>query len=299
MSKTIPAVLQTHKNLTTTTLCRLLRIVCKDGTEIGFTSLDVDVSYNAGAGVLVYRSANGFTMSRLSSAAGTGVDNADFQGIIADLSSLGITEAQIRAGKLDYADGYCYEVNYNDLTAGRHENIARGKNGETAMNGELFNAEFRSLSQLLKQSTTQLTSLTCRVKYGSTKCGAAFAWTSGSVTAVSVGEPDRIFTDSASVEAVDYYVPGVIEWLTGDNSDGGSSKQVEIEQNTSGVFTLARPLYFPIVIGDTYRRRIDCPKTKAGCQDVRRARFPNNFRGEHLIPVEREGELLTPGAGMK
>lgn len=293
--KSIPVALQSHKALPVTTLCRLLKVTCKDGTVFGFTSLDIDVSYDDlsdTGGPVTYRSAQGFTASRIASAAGTGVDNADLNGIIADTESLGITEEQIRAGKLDYADGLCYEVNYLDLTAGRHEIIGRGKLGEVVMQGEAFKAEFRSLSQILRQNTTQVTSLTCRTTYGSTQCGATLAWTAGSVTATSVLEPDRIFTDSTSAEATDYYVPGVVEWLTGDNAGA----QVEVEQNTAGVFTLARPLYFPIQIGDTYRRRIDCPKTVAACKV--RGQFPNNFRGEHLIPVDRQDEILVPGAGL-
>lgn len=295
--KSIPVALQSHKALPVTTLCRLLKIVCKDGTVLGFTSLDIDVDYDDlsdTGGAVTYRSAQGFTASRIASAAGTGVDNADLNGIVADTDALGITEEQIRAGKLDYADGWCYEVNYLDLTAGRHEVIGRGKLGEVTMRGEAFKAEFRSLSQILRQNTTQLTSLTCRTTYGSTQCGATLSWDAVTVTAVSIAEPDRIFTDSARLEAADYYVPGVARWLTGDNAGA----EVEVEQNTAGVFTLARPLYFPIQIGDTAEVRIDCPKTVAGCKDSRRNQFPNNFRGEHLIPVDRADELLTPGAGL-
>jgi uncharacterized phage protein (TIGR02218 family) len=293
--KTIPSALLTHKGLPVTTLCRLMKVVCKDATVFGFTTLDIDVEYDDQtdtAGPVTYRSLTGAAPSRISSAAGTGVDNADFAGILADLDTLGLTEEQVRAGKLDYADAYVYEVNYNDLTAGRHEIIARGKVGEVTISGEAFTAEFRSLSQLLRQNTTQVTSLTCRTQYGSTQCGATLSWDAVTITGVSIAEPDRIFTDSARTEAADYYVPGVFRVLTGDNAGA----EVEVEQNSAGVFTLARPLYFPLQVGDTGEVRIDCPKTVAGCKD--RGQFPNNFRGEHLIPVDREGELLTPGAGL-
>jgi uncharacterized phage protein (TIGR02218 family) len=274
-----------------------LKVTSKAGVVFGLTSLDEDVEYddlNDTGGEITYRSVTGFSMSRLSSTAGTGVDNAELYGVVADLEALGMTEEQIRAGQLDYADAWCYEVNYNDLTAGRHEIIGRGKVGEVSMLGEAFVQEFRSLSQLLRQNTTKLTSLTCRAVYGSNQCGASLSWTNSTITGVSIAEPRRIFTDSTSAEADDYYVPGVIEVLDGPNQGA----QVEIEQNTAGVFTLARELYFPLTVGVSYRRRIDCPKTVAGCKDSRRNRFPNDFRGEHLIPVDREGELLTPGAGL-
>lgn len=293
--KTIPSALQTHKDLETTTLCRLLLIILKDGTtKIGFTNLDIDVAYNNGNGSVTYRAANGFTPSRISSQSGTSVDNADLVGILADLSTLGVTEQQVRAGVLDYAEAWCYEINYNDLTSGRHEIIERGKLGQVTMDGEQFVAEFRSLMQILKQGITKVTSLTCRAKYGSTECGATKVWNTYTVTAVDATEPDRIYTASAMVEAADHYVPGVAEWLTGSNT----GKQVDVSAFASGRVTLIEPVYFPIVIGDTFRIRIDCPKTVDGCKDSRRNRYPNSFRGEPFIPIGREGEILTPGAGL-
>lgn len=310
--KTIPIDLQAHKDLETTTLCRLLLIILKDGTtKIGFTSLDIDVAYNNGDGSVTYRSAQGFTPSRISSQAGTSVDNADLVGILADLDTLGVTEEQVRAGVLDYADAWCYEINYNDLTTGRHEIIARGKLGQVTMDGEQFVAEFRSLMQILKQQITQVTSLTCRAKFGSQPigtgggaieerypCGKTPTWANYTVTAVDGTEPDRIFTASAMTEAASYYVPGVVEWLTGDNA----GRQVDVAAFASDVVTMIEPVYFPVVIGDTFRIRQDCTKdwndASHGCLYHWGSNRALHFRGEPIIPVGREGEILTPGAGL-
>jgi uncharacterized phage protein (TIGR02218 family) len=291
--KSIPAALLTHKAQQTTTLCRLLKLTYKNGTVRGFANLDEDVPYDDGDGVLIYRSAQGFTPSRFASSAGSGVDNADLVGLIADLASLGVTEHEVRNGILDYAAAVCYEINYEDLTAGRHEIIATGNAGQAAMRGEQFAVEFRSLSQRFKQNTTKRTSLTCRVAYGSTQCGATLAWVSANVSAVDGTEPDRIFTCSSLAQATDYFVPGVVEVVNGENEGA----QMEVVAFVSGgVITLARPLYWPMAVNDDIRIRIDCPKTPDGCRDSRRNRWPNDFRGEHLIPIGREEELLTPGA---
>lgn len=298
MSKVIPAQLLTHKALQTTTLCRLLKVRCKDGTLFGFANLDQDVAYNdnSGDGSITYKSANGFTPMRLASAAGTSVDNTDLAGVVADLSAFGITEEQIRSGLLDYADAYVYEVNYNDLTTGRHETKARGNCGNVTNSGEEFRAEFRSLTQRYKQALGKVTSITCRAQFGDADCGKSFTWVAGTVTAVSGTEPDRIFTDSSLAQAASYFVPGVMEWLTGDNA----GLQVEVETFASGVVSMSLPTYFNVAIGDTFRIRQDCSKewddATHGCLYHWSTARPSHFRGEPHIPLGQEGALGTPGA---
>ena len=298
MSKVIPAALLSHKALPTTTLCRLLKVKCKNGTLFGFANLDTDITYNdnSGDGAIVYKSANGFTPMRLSAAAGTSVDNTDLAGVVADLSAYGITEQQIRSGILDYANAYVYEVNYNDLTTGRHETKARGNCGNVTNSGEEFRAEFRSLTQRYKQPLGKVTSITCRAQFGDTQCGKPLTWVAGTVTAVSGTEPDRIFTASALTQAASYFVPGVVEWLTGNNA----GLQVEVETFAAGVVSISLPSFFSVAIGDTFRIRQDCTKVWAdathGCLYHWGTARPSHFRGEPLIPLGQEGALGTPGA---
>ncbi len=62
--KTIDATLLTHLAEEATTTCLLVRVECVGvyaGTILGFTDLDIDVTYNDGAGSVVYDSDNGFT----------------------------------------------------------------------------------------------------------------------------------------------------------------------------------------------------------------------------------------------
>ena len=44
--KQIPAALVSHYQLDATTTCLLARILCKDGTLIGRTTLDADLTYD-------------------------------------------------------------------------------------------------------------------------------------------------------------------------------------------------------------------------------------------------------------
>lgn len=293
MSKTIPSALLSHKAQEVTTRTWLLRLVLRDGTEYGFTELDRDVTYDAGGGALTYLAAHGFTPSNIASNASLGVDNADLTGLFADVDTAGaISEVDVRAGRLDFAEVWVYEVNWADLSMG-HEIVARGTVGEVRVEDGQYRAEFRSLAQQLKQTVTELYSLTCRAGFGDARCGVDLEaeWVEGAVTAVGA-ELDLVFTDTSLTQATGYFVPGLLEWLTGDNA----GRSVEVEAFAVGVVTLRFPVYYPIQIGDTFRIRRDCDKRLATCRD----RFSNvlNFRGEPHIPVADEGSISTPGASL-
>lgn len=298
--KSIPIALQGHYDEGATTTCLLTRVACKDGTVIGFTSLDADLTYDDGLGPVVYRASNGFEMDRMQETADLAVDNTDLRGwVTAD----GITEAQIRSGLFDYARVRIYRVNYLDLSAG-HEVIAAGTAGETKFSRGGFAIEFRSFTQQLKQTISNAYSLTCRAKFGSQPigtggeqpeerfpCGKTWTWTAATVTAVDALEPDRVFTVSGLASAI---VPGVVEVLTGQNAGA----QMEVDGFDAGELTLSLPLPYVLAPGDTLRYREDCSKVwddaTAGCLHHWGTERPLHFRGEPFIPVD--GKSSVPGA---
>jgi len=291
--KTIPAQLLAHEALTVTTLCLLAKVECVGtyaGTILSFASLDIDVDYDDGDGTLTYSAQNGFTPKRLAQSAGQTVDNSELDGVIRDT---GITMAQVRAGLFQSAKLTIYRVNYNDLTAGRHEVVAYGRAGETKFANDQWVTEFRSLSQLLKQPISQPYSLTCRAQFGDARCGESLVWTNGTVSSLGT-ETDREFSDVTLSSNTGYYSDhgGVVEWLTGDNTGA----QMEVEEFTSSsagsVIALSIPMPYAIQVGDTFRIRRDCDKKFSTCKDV----YANtlNFRGENLIPVD--GTVMVPGA---
>lgn len=296
--KSIPLAFRGHLALDHTSWTLLLKVVCKDGTILGFTFLDEDVIYDDGGGPLLYRADQGFMPERLQSKADLGVDNTELQGWY---SVAGVTEARIRAGLFDFARVWIYRVNFLDLSQGR-EIWAAGTLGESVYSETGWTTEFRSLSQQLKQPLCKLTSLTCRARFGSKPigtvgapfterkpCNKELVWASGTVTSVGV-ETDRIFTDSSRPEANGFYEPGVVEWLTGANAGA----QIEVYTFAADQFTLLLPMPYPIQPGDTYRVRQDCDKTFEMCK-TRHNNTLNN-RSEHLTPVEDSASIMVPGA---
>ena len=288
--KAIPLALQQHLVGGALTVCVLMRVRCVgrwEGRVMGFTNLDAPITYDDGAGPLVYSPDNGFTPQRVEHAADFGVDNSEAIGWVSDT---GLTRQQITAGIFDYAEVTVYRVNYLDLSQG-HEIVLYGTLGQTQIDGIRWQAELRSLMQQAKQPIGQVYSLTCRARFGDQRCGLPLAWTEGTVTGLG-SDSERIFAATSLTQASGYFTLGIVRWLSGDNAGA----EMEIDDHApGGQIRLALPLGFPIRVGDQFKIRQDCDKAFATCKAKNNAL---NFRGEHLTPVAERG-LQTPGAYVK
>lgn len=303
MRKYIPAALQAHYEAEAVTVTLIMRIRTKTGQVYGFTDLDVAVWYDPAAydpgntgddwGMIEHKALNGgFSMSRMEGAANLTVDNAEMTILPGDES---ITPQQMLAGFFDSADVRVYRVNYMDLSMG-HECYAVGKLGQTKVSENYGMLEFLSLVSQLKQPEAELQTIQCRHIFGGPGCPKEYTWTDGEVDAVDPDQPHRIFADSSLTPGDDFYVPGVVEWLTGENA----GLQMDVEQNTAGTFALMLPMGYRIEIGDTFRVRQDCTKlwgdAEKGCLyhwGEERYRY---FGGFPDIPVADAGTGGIPGA---
>lgn len=303
LKKFIPPQLAEHYKSSAVTVTHIMRIRTKSGHVYGFTDLDVGLRYDPSAydpggtgddwGDIEHAALNGgFSLSRLEGAADLSTDNAEVSILPGDDS---ITPQQLMAGFLDSADVRVYRLNYMDTSMG-HECIGVGKLGNARVSENTGFLEFLSLVNQLKQPEAELQTIPCRHVFGGPNCPKAFTWTDGEVSAVDGDEPHRIFADSNLTPADDEFVPGVVEWLTGDNA----GLQMDVEQNTAGTFALALPMGYTIKIGDTFRVRPDCTKlwgdAAKGCLfhwDADRYRY---FGGFPHIPVADGGAAMIPGA---
>lgn len=286
--KSIPAPLQADYDLETTTTCLLAKVECLGmfaGLVFGFTNLDIDVTYDDDSGdpPLLYECENGFLAKQYRSSSNGDIDNSEIDGLI---SAGGITEAMIRAGLFRSAKITIYRVNFENLTAGRHEVVEYGRIGKPRYTRGGWTNEFRSLMQLLRQPIGMCYGIPCNWQFGDENCQAPLVWTAGTVTAVGV-EADMDFEDSSDVEPDGFYAPGVTRWITGNNAGA----EMEIEEHVTGVFRLSLPLPHPIEVGDTYERRDDCDKLFETCRDEKNNK--PQFGGHNLMPVD--GNATIPG----
>lgn len=290
--RNVPAALQAKLDSRTTTLCMLLRITPVSGDAFGLSSTNVDVDYDDGNGTITYVSQAGFDPSAVAFTSGTGVDNSE-AGILfgtADSLVLGITEEMVDSGYLDEARYILYLIDYLDHPSGEHVEVASGKVGDIMKRRNAARVECRSRTQQLAQKgVCETGSITCRATFGDATTGCGFdistTWVSGTVTFVH--ETDRQF-DTDLTDPVNTYAPGLVEWLTGDNT--GRSYEVE-SYDATGIVTLAHPVYYDVQSGDTFRIRKECPKTRAACVAFGQIL---NFRGEPDTPEAESRSNQTP-----
>lgn len=268
--KTISAALATHLAGEVTTLATCWKATLSDGTVFGFTNHTDDLTVSA----QIYRASTGQSATAIASNSDLAVDNLD---VIGFLDSSVITEADINAGRWDYASIEIFQVNYADLTQGTLKQRA-GRLGEIRLSRSEFIAELRGLAQNLQQIIGQIYSASCRADFGDARCGLTLASYTFSGT-VTTGASTRVFTDSGRGEASDYFGAGKVTWVTGANA----GYSMEIKSFAAGVFTLQLPMAQTITAGDTYTASAGCRKRfDTDCK----TKFSNvvNFRGEPHVP---------------
>ena len=196
MSRVISPELLAHLKQPATTACYLLKIMPKraDVPVFGLTTLDADVTFDDGTGSLVYKAKRGYTSFDLDTRADLGVDNSEASGLLAEYPADGVTAEGIARGDYDSARFVQYLVNYEDLTMD-FIILNSGQVGQVKMLNDLTcKIELRSLTQILKQlSIIEVTSITCRAKFGDERCKMPLLWYNAEVDTVGA-EPDRTFT---------------------------------------------------------------------------------------------------------
>jgi uncharacterized phage protein (TIGR02218 family) len=123
--KQISLQLQAHLASEVTTLATCWKLTCHDEVTLGFTDHDVDITFDD----MLYQAQTGFTPSAIESSSSLRVDNLDVEGL---LSAGSVTEADIMAGKYDFAEIEIFQLNYKDLTQGCLK-LRRGWLGEVSL----------------------------------------------------------------------------------------------------------------------------------------------------------------------
>lgn len=269
--KTIGSGLAAHLALPTTTLATLWKITRADGQVFGFTDHDADLTY---AGVR-YAAAQGYEPSEIQTSGRLNVDNLEVVGF---LDAVGITQADLEAGKWDYARVEVARVNRSDLSQGVLY-LRCGEFGQVNVRDGRFVVELRGLMQFLQRNIGRVTAPNCDAKLGDARCGVNLValTVAGTVTTATSRQQ---FTDSALAQAAHYFRYGLVTWLTGENAGA----RMEVKSFASGgIVTLQLPMIGDVVVGDTFTIAPGCDKVRDGdCI----TKFSNavNFRGFDLVP---------------
>jgi uncharacterized phage protein (TIGR02218 family) len=272
--KTISAGLAAHLAAETTSIATCLKITRTDAQVFGFTDHDRDLDVSG----TTYRSTLGYTRSAIVTEAALNVDNLDVRGF---LDPLGLSEADILAGKWDFATVNLFAVNWADLTQGTLK-LRRGALGEVSVTRD-FTVELRGLAQWLQQTIGEVASETCKADLFDARCklvDTVGVWKFTGVAVSTIVAAQRQWTSGALAQAADFFTAGKVLWQTGANA--GLAKEIKTHAS-GGNLLLQEPMPYVINVGDTFTIWAGCRKRFT--EDCG-ATFANqvNFRGFPHLP---------------
>lgn len=220
--KTFGAGLTAHLAGDVTTLCYCWRIERRDGTVMGFTDHDRDVT---AAGTL-FEASTGIITTQMVQRLGLSVDNLEIEGAVDDAR---ITTADIERGLYDDARVDIYLVNWQSPDQFDHR--ARGTFGNVVQVEGGFSVEFRSRAHVLNQPTGLTYQRTCQAKLGDGNCRVnladpafrntvtVLAMTGHAITVSDPGRADEFFSLGTLIDATgarfgikQHYGAGLVLW---------------------------------------------------------------------------------------
>lgn len=277
MSRTVSAPLATHLAGTSHTRCRLLLFILRDGTKIGITDHDQDITFTLpeDGDEIEYTSKSGFRISDVEQRLNLEPGSYEVSGPVADVA----TRPQLMGGRWRRAVTYLFEVNWKSPTAAIDlmKGVVTGVNVDA---GE-FRFEVRDEREKLNQTIgTVITSGCLRRK--PTCCVNIAPETTTTVLSVT----DALTIVVAATITPEDFVGGKM-WFT--DGDLAGNDPVEIFSATGSTLTLFEPLPALPAPGDAVTLKEGCDGTIQMCA----SRFDNalNFDG---FPAVRGNEILQP-----
>ena len=296
--KNATTAMQNHlANANPTTIAWLWKVKRTDGVILGFTSFDLDITYDDGSGdgPVTYLAHSGYSSSAVEGKSNLSVDNAEVKGF---LESDSITEQDLRDGVYDSALATMMIVNWADLTM-LDVVMRTGTFGIVKMKNGLWTAEHRGLTYRFGTILGGVYGPVCRAVFGSGLNGIDLnsQWLCmvdvsayrqiGSVNSVpnnfnivpntgllQVGS----LTPTAPAPAL-WFDDGLITFTSGELN--GVSVDIKTWDGTTLTTYLPMGPYLP-ASGDTFIIEPGCNHTDADCAN----KYNNiiNFHGENTIP---------------
>ena len=263
---------------TVTTRARAWALTRTDGTVLGFTDHDRDLSFDG----ITFRAGAGLSASALMQATGLSVDNTEAVGALSDA---GLTERDILAGRYDGAALVIHEFDWADPAQRRV--LFRGTLGEITRAGGAFRAELRGLSEPLGQSAGRVFGALCPAILGDADCGVALdqpTYRAQCVVERVESAGATLFLPPLPSFAPGWFALGGVRFLTG--AAAGLVARVREDRVLAASRRIAlwdAPGFLPEA-GDTLQIEAGCDKRFATC----RTKFVNtaNFRGFPHVPTQ-------------
>jgi uncharacterized phage protein (TIGR02218 family) len=264
-----------------TTICHCWHVTRRDGTVLGFTDHDRDITFDG----MTFRAEAGSeaatTVAQLGLAPGGGE-------IIGALSGDAVTVDDLLAGRWDGAAIETFLVDWSEPTV--RARLARHVLGEVRRADSSFVAELRGAETAYNEVRGRLFETGCDAILGDARCGVdlsspAFA-AAGSVLA---GDGvARLVVSGLADRPAGFFRFGRLTWTGGANLGLAAELRDHRVEPEGVTLELWRAPHFPVSAGDGFSVTAGCDKRFTTCRD----KFANaaRFRGFPHIPGE---ELLT------
>lgn len=265
--RVVSGELQARLDTGATTMCRCWLIVRRDGVRFGFTDHDRDLTIDGD----VFKAGSGLDASVLEASTGLSVDNGQAVGALSDV---GLTEADIMAGRHDGAEVWQWLVDWSSPELKML--LFRGFLGEIRRGTGAFEAELRGITETLNQPLGRMYLRECDRVFGDEKCGIDVddPTYSADVTVLEASGNRAFSFDGLSGFQDGWFTNGVIQWTSGAVS--------LVKSDTGGVLEVWEEA--EVAVGDKARVIAGCDKQALNCRE----KFGNflNFRGFPHIPGE-------------
>ena len=253
-----------------TTLCHCWRLVLRDGSRLGFTDHDRDITFDG----LTHLAASGLDASEVETALGFSGVGGEVAGA---LMAAALTEADLVGGRYDGATLETWLVDWMQPDARVLLDI--GAIGEASRSDAAFTVEVRSLAQSFDEPRGRLYQAACSADLGDARCGVVLS-----------GPPMRVTAQVLSAESASRFklsASGLASgWFSGGGLYVGPRRLGTIRDHGErdgfcflSLWTAASPT--PLV-GDQLTLVAGCDKSFETC----RSKFANhtNFRGFPHMP---------------
>ncbi len=262
-----------------TTLARAWALTRADGTTMGFTDHDEDITFDG----ITFRADTGLTARALQQTTGLALDNSEGLGALSDLS---LSEADIAAGRYDGAEVAAWLVNWADP---RQRLLQfRGHIGEITRAGGAFRAELAGLSEVLNTPQGRVYQTPCPAVLGDRACGVDLSDPAFTGTGVveTVEDAKLLTLSGLSDYAENWFRRGRLTVLSGAAAGLVAVVKSDTTSGALHMVELWESLRAGIAPGDSVRLNAGCDKSAGQC----RLKFANllNFRGFPDIPGDNK-----------
>lgn len=279
------------------TLARCVKLVLRDGTELGFTDHDRDLVVPMASDFydpVTYLAGHGLIVGDITLAVGLDSDNTEAKFPINEM----ISRAHVLSRRFNHADVYLFDVDWTQSVPEPLE-IMKGHVADSRAERNAAVFEIRSSADYWNTVVGRLLSPRCTADFGDAQCGATPVNTACAV--LQAISNMRFIVDIAADLADDYFRFGEAEFLTGDLAGTWPFEVVAYDGYTQEVEVLS-PMPGTPVAGDQLLLRNGCSRVKSSDDATVPTCLTHNnvrrFRGFDRVPgTDRYLRVPIPGSG--